>query len=413
MKDHVLNRFVFIAVFTLIVLTSRHASAQVGAGDQAPPISVDHLRNAPEGLSLSWEDYKDKTVVIEFWGTWCGPCVAAIPHLNELYDELHPQGIEFLSVTFEEPAIVERFVERMPMKSWIGCDTDRSMVEAYGISGWPTTFVVRNGVIVERTHPSQLTAERILALASGEVKPKADRPAESGSEVGEDGRPPAGAFMPGNDPYSKLGDPPIFQIIVREAGSSQMSGSSGSGATMLGTMTDSIINSLWDLPNYAIRGEPELLEKRYDVIYRLPSDMREDYLPHLRDVVARSMGLRVELGTETIQGFALRPGDAGVKLPEGVFNHVVGYSMNGDENGRLTISGASMGIGLLTSWLSSVCQAPVLDETGLEGRYFFVQLEFTSNDANTIRDEFEKATGLVFVPIETEVEIARISPLGD
>ncbi len=138
---------------------------QVGPGDPAPPISIKHMLNAPAGLQLSWDNLQNKTIVIEFWSTMCTGCVKSIPHMNHLYQALHPEGIEFLSVTFDEPDVVERFVKKTPIHSWIGCDTDQSMFVAYGITGYPTAFVIRNGLIVERNHPLQLSPQHIRALA--------------------------------------------------------------------------------------------------------------------------------------------------------------------------------------------------------------------------------------------------------
>ena len=107
--------------------------------------------------------------MLEFWGTWCGPCVAAIPHLNELAEATEDEDVAFLSVTFEETGIVEDFLEKLPMESWVGHDTDRTMVESFGVRGWPTTFVVRDGMVLERTHPTRLTLEKLRGFAAGDA----------------------------------------------------------------------------------------------------------------------------------------------------------------------------------------------------------------------------------------------------
>lgn len=141
------------------------AGGGVAVGATAPPLGIEELRNAPEGASATWNDLRGNVVVLEFWATWCGPCVAEIPHLNALVATFADDDVVFLSITDEDPAIVERFVERKPMMGWQGFDTDGSAFEAYQIHGIPVTIVVaRDGTVARVTHPGDLTAAIIRAL---------------------------------------------------------------------------------------------------------------------------------------------------------------------------------------------------------------------------------------------------------
>ena len=72
------------------------ASAMVGGpepGEAPPAITLEEVLQAPAGARASWEALEGKVVVLEFWATWCGPCVAAIPHLNELSDKYKDKPI--------------------------------------------------------------------------------------------------------------------------------------------------------------------------------------------------------------------------------------------------------------------------------------------------------------------------------
>jgi len=68
----------------------------------APPLNIKHWIQPREQPPSGWQDLTGKVVVIEFWATWCGPCVAAIPHLNELSRKFQNRGVQIISVSDEE-----------------------------------------------------------------------------------------------------------------------------------------------------------------------------------------------------------------------------------------------------------------------------------------------------------------------
>src|SRR5262249_51887602 len=116
----------------------------------------------------SWGSLKGKIVVLEFWATWCGPCIAAIPHLNEMEDQFREEPVQFIAITDEKEALIAPFLKKKPMHAWVGLDTDRSMFKDYAINGIPHTIVVdRDGKIAAITHPSMLTAQHIKDLLAG------------------------------------------------------------------------------------------------------------------------------------------------------------------------------------------------------------------------------------------------------
>lgn len=54
-----------------------------------------------DGTEVKWEDYKGKLVIIDFWATWCGPCIEELPNLREQYDEHHEDGLEIIGVNLD------------------------------------------------------------------------------------------------------------------------------------------------------------------------------------------------------------------------------------------------------------------------------------------------------------------------
>ena len=59
--------------------------------------------DAIKGSEISMSDLRGKVVVIDFWATWCGPCIAEMPHMKELYAQYKDKGVEFLGISLDQP----------------------------------------------------------------------------------------------------------------------------------------------------------------------------------------------------------------------------------------------------------------------------------------------------------------------
>jgi internalin A len=136
---------------------------------KAPAIQIDKLLQAPDGAEASWEALKGKVVVLDFWATWCGPCVKSLPHINELARKMADKPVQFIMVTGEEEDVVKDFLKKTKITPWIGIDSDKSMYNEYielsGVSGIPLTVVVdQYRKVVSVSRPDQVTEETINKL---------------------------------------------------------------------------------------------------------------------------------------------------------------------------------------------------------------------------------------------------------
>src|SRR5690606_33943708 len=96
---------------------------------------------------------KGKYVLLDFWGTWCGPCIQEIPNLKTLYDNIDKSNFEIISIVVDSP---KKDLEQLMSKygiTWpqIISDDSNTIKEKYGIMKYPSTFLLSpEGVIIAK-----------------------------------------------------------------------------------------------------------------------------------------------------------------------------------------------------------------------------------------------------------------------
>jgi thiol-disulfide isomerase/thioredoxin len=110
-----------------------------------------------------------KIIVLEFWATWCAPCVAAIPHINSLSDK-YKDNVTFISITDEKPCKIEEFLKRKEMKTTVVTDTTRSTLINFKINSLPSTMIINtSGILVWSGNPTWLNDSILSAVIDGKV----------------------------------------------------------------------------------------------------------------------------------------------------------------------------------------------------------------------------------------------------
>lgn len=161
-----------LALAFAFALGTGSAPAKLSVGDKAPELKAGEWVQGDAVKEFS----PDNVYVVEFWATWCGPCVATIPHLDEMHEALKDKGVVFIGQNCmeEDREKVKKFVSDMGEKMSYRVATDngdqmaKTWLQAAEQPGIPCAFVVgKDGKIAWIGHPQMLKADMLAQVAAG------------------------------------------------------------------------------------------------------------------------------------------------------------------------------------------------------------------------------------------------------
>ncbi|SFN94967.1 Peroxiredoxin [Chryseobacterium oleae] len=159
-----INMRVFLTLFSVLILTGYAAAQQskIEVGEQAPEITL----SKPDGSSFSLSSLKGKVVLIDFWATWCAPCVGEQPELKTLYnifsDQVKENQFEILGVSLDKnkeswQKAIDRFdinwIQVSDLKFW-----KSPVAKAYNIEELPFNVIIdgEGKILAKNLHGKEL-----------------------------------------------------------------------------------------------------------------------------------------------------------------------------------------------------------------------------------------------------------------
>jgi peroxiredoxin len=145
---------ILIGILTVAFIGSLWPSFQnltgtgVEVGDEAPDFSL----TSDSGQAVRLRDFQGKFLVLNFWATWCPPCLEELPSLNRFAERFSGQGVVVFAVSIDEDADTYRdFLKRAGIRFLTARDPSRKVMHSYGTFKVPETyFIDRRGRVVQK-----------------------------------------------------------------------------------------------------------------------------------------------------------------------------------------------------------------------------------------------------------------------
>ncbi|MEX2132111.1 MAG: TlpA disulfide reductase family protein [Pseudohongiellaceae bacterium] len=137
------------AIIGLLFFSTQVSAAEEGG--PAPDFTLPDL--VAGGTDFTLSDLRGKTVYLDFWASWCAPCLRSLPLYNELYLKYRDQGLEIIGVNIDNP--VEdglEFLEDTPLDFKTPSDVNGIVPEMYSILGMPTSFLIAPDGTITMVH---------------------------------------------------------------------------------------------------------------------------------------------------------------------------------------------------------------------------------------------------------------------
>lgn len=357
-------------------------------GTPAPPLETVHLLQAPPNTKMDWASLRGKVVVLEYWATWCSPCVASLPHLNQLVESLDPAKFVFLSIDDEDAKDIERFLAKKKMAGWVGTDPTGSVFAWYGIQSRPTTVIVdASGKIAGITGIDSVSGAELEAVAAG--KSVAFKPAEDIAE-GSAPAPPDSASV-------------LFAVTASKAAPDAAYSTRNhppTGTDFLGQSADALFTDVFNIfgNRYVLKGA--MPEGRYDLRVNLGELPEAATRPAIQQAVLGALHLQIQTRTLTKPAYILRATEASGKLlsPSASTHAVKRGSWHGIYilmNGTMDDLAYVLGTGL---------EAPVINQTGVAGT-FDVRFKVDADGVESLNRALRKNLGLELASSDQQMPI--------
>ncbi len=124
--------------------------AAISVGDSLPACALTSLDGSHEH---NLQAIRGKVIYVDFWASWCPPCVESFPFLNQLENDLKNQGLQVVAINLdEELADAQIFLDEYPADFAIALDPDKQCAQDFGVIAMPSSYLIDRKGVVRHVH---------------------------------------------------------------------------------------------------------------------------------------------------------------------------------------------------------------------------------------------------------------------
>ncbi|OEJ99459.1 hypothetical protein BFP71_07685 [Roseivirga misakiensis] len=373
------------------IVTKNIVKSQIPAGQEISQLTFESIIQGPEKNAFNNDLLKGKVVMLEFWGTWCAPCIKHFPKLNDLATSFSEEGFVIISITDEAEEIVRPFLKRRPLNTWVVSDTDRSVIDDFGVNVFPTTVIIdKNGKVHEYVKIDDIDKDYIKGLIESTSSPE-----KVSFNLNDASQPKKGVqkiqFKGASSQESKAA--PTYSLSITKDSTAKFEGGilgkKMGLIDMKGWSVRKAIANAFNISQTLVEGNEELLNTKLNVKLNMPRHQEELVNMLLKEGLKKELGLTIKPQEKEIELLVL-------SAPNGLSKYLKAPKST---KGKFSaddgvIAGRHWTLNSLIKNIEATLGESVFDDTQLSERYDY-DLYWDHNDPQSINEALKEQLGLV------------------